>query len=142
MPTTNNLLETINSAITTGSYTTYIPESWTTSSVTTPVCSTIPVCSTTLTPNTIYMSNQSIDETIKEATEKVDKHVDQLEEDIDFLNRERIANETRIKQLISENINKTKQIEDLEKKINAIQAITSTMASMLEELENKVNGTN
>lgn len=136
MPTTNDLLETINNITLTGSYTSYTPESWTTSSV------TAPLCSTTFTPNAIYMSNQSIDETIKEATEKVDKHVDQLEEDIDFLSQEREAHETLIKQLITENINKTKQIEDLEKKINAIQAMTSAFASMLEELENKVNGTN
>ena len=133
MPTTNDLLETINDIALTGSYTSYTPESWTTSSVTTPLCST------TFTPNAIYMSNQSIDDTIKEATEKVDKHVDQLEEDIEFFNKEREEHAKAIAHLLNDSLKKDKDIADLQMKVNGLETILIDMRNLLKELEEKVN---
>lgn len=127
MPTTNDLLETINSAITTGSYTTYTPESWTTSTTAAPF-----YASTTFTPNAIYMSNQSIDETIKEATEKVDKHVDQLEEDIEFLNEKREKLEYDLNELRAQHF---KTVSELTMKIDKLETDNANLITRLLSLE-------
>jgi len=136
MPITNDLLETINSAITAGGgYTTYTPESWTTSTTAAPF-----YASTTFTPNTIYMSNSNIDEKISEYTEKVDKHVDQLEEDIEFLNNEREDQSQAIVDLINDNVEKERRISNLELKVNHLESLLSETINKLTELEVKVNG--
>lgn len=130
MPTTNDLLETINNITLTGGYTSYTPESWTTSSV------TAPLCSTTFTPNAIYMSNQSVDETIKEATEKVDKHVDQLEEDIEFLNEKREKLEYDLNELRAQHF---KTVSELTMKIDKLETDNVNLITRLLSLEDVLN---
>ena len=63
---------------------------------------------TTAGPTSITFTVDNVEEKTKEYCDKVDQHVDKLEEDIEFLNNKRHMNEEHIEFLINQNIQKEK----------------------------------
>lgn len=83
-------------------------------------------------PTVELVGSNTIEEKIREYEEKLDKHVEQLEEDIQFFNDSRDRQEQAIKELIIANVEKDKKIKNLEDIIDYLK-------DKLFELEGKLN---
>lgn len=88
---------------------------------------------------TTELSNSSLEETVKQYCDKVDRHVDKLEEDIEFLNNERISHDDLIGILVHENIEKNNKIKDL---TDTIESLKRYIDDRLNTLEKKLNENN
>lgn len=99
----------------------------------------------TSTATTCYTSPNSLaslsrDDTIQQALEHIDKHVDELEGDIDFFNKEREKQAKTIQELINANINQDKIINKLQADLDAQKLYTNWLESKIKELGEKING--
>ena len=75
----------------------------------------------------------NVDEKIKGYEEKLDKHVEQLEEDIQFFNEERLKQEEAIKALINAGAEKDKKIKNLEDICNYLESRLCVLEDKLNE---------
>ena len=84
-------------------------------------------------PLTVTVTN-TLQEKMEQSIEKIDKHVDQLEEDIDFFNNKRLEHDVNIEYLMQENAKKDKNIADLQIKVEKhekqIISLTSQLAAV------------
>lgn len=100
---------------------------------------TSPTVYTTIGPTPISFTYENTEEKIKEYCDKVDQHVDKLEEDIEFLNNKRQMNEEHIVRLINQNIQKDTKIKELEDSITFLKGYTSHLEGLIHVLEEKIN---
>ena len=113
-----------------------------------PITSTI--TSTSTTSPTVYTTSgptisfigENTEEKMKEYCDKVDQHVDKLEEDIEFLNNQRISHDQVIESLIHANIEKDNKIKDLTDNIESLKGYVSYIVDRLDLLEEKLNENN
>lgn len=94
----------------------------------------------TTTTGTIYAAYNTSEEKMKEYTEKVDKHVDQLEEDIEFLNNERESLKYVVKRIDADLDTATYRINALEDENTKLKAHIDYLERKIYELEAKFNG--
>lgn len=73
----------------------------------------------------------------KEMCDKVEQHIDQLEEDIQFFNDKREESENLIKFLHNSMASANAKITELEKEITGLKGYTSWLESELMEMKNK-----
>lgn len=90
-------------------------------------------------PTVELVESNTIEERIREYEEKLDKHVEQLEEDIQFFNDSRERQEQAIKELIIANVEKDKKIKILEDKIIYLDGFTGYLENKITVLEDKFN---
>lgn len=90
--------------------------------------------STTGTMYTLTMgpTSEEIEKKIKDASDKIDQHVDALEQDIDFLNKRQEDQENNIDNLAEENL-------DLKVQIRCLRSAIDTLKEQITELNNKYN---
>ena len=100
---------------------------------------------TSYTSAPVYVSFENTEAKIKEYTEKVDKHVDELEEDIDYFNRTLEQQDAKVKShenCINDNytINaeQDKKIKALEDKIDLLENYTNYLDGRVMALEDKI----
>lgn len=103
---------------------------------------TSPTVYTTVGPTSISFSYENTEETVKEYCDKVDQHVDKLEEDIDFLNNQRISHDQLIETLVHANIEKDNKIKDLTDAIESLKGYVNYIVGRLDLLEEKPNENN
>ena len=113
-----------------------------TTSTTTSTSTTSPTVYTTIGPTSISFVHEDTKEKMKEYCDKVDQHVDKLEEDIEFLNNQRISHDQVIESLIHANIEKDNKIKDLTDTIESLKGYVSYIADRLDLLEEKPNENN
>ena len=101
-----------------------------------------PTVYTTLGPNSISFTYANTEEKMKEYCDKVDQHVDKLEEDIEFLNDKRISHDQLIDTLIHVNIEKDNKIKDLTNAIETLKGYVNYIENRLNLLEEKRNENN
>lgn len=110
-----------------------------TTSTTTSTSATIsPTIYTTVGPTSISLAYEDTQEKVKEYCDKVDKHVDELEEDIEFLNEKRQSNEERLEQLINQNIWQDTTIKELTARIGDLQGYINYLVDRISILEEKI----
>ena len=136
-------IPTSSSTITVGSGTGYSPA--TTTTISYPVSSTWPIAAM---PVSGGVCDDGLEEKIKKYTNKVDEHIDELEEDIEFLNKKREELEKNFNagmSTISESINDDRErITELETRsaaANSPEELTFRMIA-LEELCKKLESDN
>ena len=125
MPTTYDTVYNIGATASTscnGSYTTTTTTAADSAVYTITAADTLTSFPTTITWPTITVTT---DEKIKEYTDKTDKHIDELEQDIEFLNTEREKTNVLLK--------------DYEDKINCFKICIDYMQTKIAELEDKLN---
>ena len=105
------------------------------------ISTTSPTVYTTSGP-TISFIGENTEEKMKEYCDKVDQHVDKLEEDIEFLNNQRISHDQVIESLIHANIEKDNKIKDLTDNIESLKGYVSYIVDRLDLLEEKLNENN
>ena len=110
-----------------------------TSTTTTSTSTTSPTVYTTVGPTTISFAYENTQEKMKEYCDKVDQHVDKLEEDIEFLNNQRISHDQLIETLIHANIEKENKIKDLTDAIESLKGYVNYIVDRLDLLEEKQN---
>lgn len=101
----------------------------------------IPTVYTTSGP-TISFTYEDTEEKMKEYCDKVDQHVDKLEEDIEFLNERRTANEAQIEFLVQQNIEKDTKIKELTLELHDIKGYANYLVSRIDLLEAQINENN
>ncbi len=74
-------------------------------------------------------------EKVEKYTESTDRHVDQLEEDIEFLNNKRKESEETYKDILSYISNLETKLCSAEKEIEALKNYTNFLATRIENLE-------
>lgn len=87
---------------------------------------------------TITLAYSDTEEKMKEYCDKVDQHVDALEEDIEFLNEKRKSNEERIEQLINQNTEQDTTIKELTARIGDLQGYINYLVDRINILEEKM----
>lgn len=107
-------------------------------STTTSTSTSAPTIYTTSGP-TITLAYENTQEKVKEYCDKVDQHVDELEEDIEFLNEKRKSNEERLEQLINQNIEQDTTIKELTARIGDLQGYINYLVDRISVLEGKIN---
>jgi peptidoglycan hydrolase CwlO-like protein len=111
-----------------------------TTSTTTSTSATIsPTIYTTVGPTSISLAYENTEEKMREYCDKVDQHVDKLEEDIEFLNEKRKLNEEHIENLINQNLQKDTTIKELTARINSLQGYINYLVDRISVLEGKIN---
>ena len=93
----------------------------------------------------MYVSFENTEATVKEYTEKVDKHVDELEEDIDYFNQKLEQQQEQVVSLeekntinLNMNIEQDKKIKALEDKIDLLENYTNYLEGRVMALEDKI----
>ena len=105
---------------------------------TTSTSATSPTIYTTIGPSSISFVQRDTEEKTKEYCDKVDQHVDKLEEDIEFLNEKRKSNEELIDQLIYQNSEMDTKIKTLESSVTFLKNYTSHLEALINMLQDKV----
>lgn len=101
-----------------------------------------PTVYTTLGPASISFTYEDTKEKMKEYCDKVDQHVDKLEEDIEFLNNQRISHDQLIETLVHANIEKDNKIKNLTDTIESLKGYVNYIVDRLDLLEEKINENN
>lgn len=88
---------------------------------------------TAVNPITINPVNiiNPLQEKMEQYVEKVEKHVDQLEEDIEFFNNKRMEQDDNIEYLMMENDKKDKTITELQIKIEILEKQITSLTNQL-----------
>lgn len=105
---------------------------------TTTTSTTTPTVYTTSGP-TISFIYENTEERMKNYCDKVDQHVDKLEEDIEFLNEKRKLNEGHLERLINQNIEQDAAIKDLTNEIKDLRGYINYLVDRITVLEDKIN---
>lgn len=113
-----------------------------TSTITTSTSTTSPTVYTTVGPTSISFAYDNTEEKMREYCDKVDQHVDKLEEDIEFLNNQRISHDQLIETLVHANIEKDNKIKDLTDAIESLKGYVKYIIDRLDLLEEKPNENN
>ena len=92
----------------------------------------------TMSGPTITLAYENTQEKVKEYCDKVDQHVDELEEDIEFLNEKRRSNEERLEQLINQNSEKDTAIKELTAEVNDLRGYVNYLVDRISILEGKI----
>ena len=127
---------------TTTSSTTISPSiTWEPDCITTTTVPYYPTPATTIT-SSIHLITE---EKIKEYTDKVDQHVDQLEEDIQFFNEKREEDEKKIDDLIGQLANanfrlgeKDTQIKNLEHEVSNLKGLVGWLEDTILKIQEKM----
>lgn len=109
-----------------------------TSGFSTTTTATAPNVYTTSGP-TISFTYENTEEKMRKYCDKVDQHVDKLEEDIEFLNDKRKSNEGNLEQLINQNIEQDAEIKNLINEIKDLQGYINYLVDRISMLEGKIN---
>lgn len=88
----------------------------------------------TVSSPTIYLSYESTEEKIKEYTEKTDKHVDELEADIEFLNKERQDMNDKLIFQATTIYDLTNRIKELEDTCKSLKTFVNYLETRMEEI--------
>ena len=107
-------------------------------STTTATSTTSPTIYTTVGPTSISFAYENTEEKMREYCDKVDQHVDKLEEDIEFLNEKRKLNEEHIENLINQNLQKDTRIKVLEDTVTFLKGYTDHLEILIHALEDKI----
>ena len=75
---------------------------------------------------------------MKEYCDKVDQHVDKLEEDIEFLNEKRLSHDELLEILVNANIERDNKIKALESSVAYLKTYTSHLETVIHMLEDKL----
>lgn len=94
-----------------------------------------PTIYATIDPTSISFTYKDTEEKMKEYCDKVDQHVDKLEEDIEFLNDHRLSNEEQIEFLVQQNIEKDTKIKELISELQDIKGYANYLANRIDLLE-------
>lgn len=76
---------------------------------------------------------------VSESLKKVDQHVDQLEEDIEFFNKERIEQQLKIDSLVTKICVQETVINNLKSEIDALKSYTGWLERNINELRDKID---
>ena len=106
-------------------------------STTTSTSTIPPTVYTTVGPASISFAYNNTEEKMKEYCDKVDQHVDKLEEDIDFLNNQRISHDQLIETLVHANIEKDNKIKDLTDTIESLRGYVNYIEDRINILEGR-----
>ena len=109
-----------------------------TTSTSTSTSTTSPTVYTTIGPTSISFTYENTEEKMKEYCDKVDQHVDKLEEDIEFFNNKRLTIEEHVEYLINQNIQKDTKIKELEDTITNLKSFINFLDNKINDLEAKV----
>ncbi len=109
-----------------------------TTSTTTSTSTTSPTVYTTIGPTSISFAYKNTEEKMKEYCDKVDQHVDKLEEDIEFFNTKREEQEQVIAVLRINNTEYNRRIEELEKEKMNLESYAHWLESRIDALEGKI----
>lgn len=103
----------------------------------------IPISAST--PGTLHVTYDTSEEKMKEYTEKVDRHVDQLEEDIDYFNKELEQQQEQIVSLeekdttnLNINMEQNRKIKTLEDEVEFLKNYSSYLEGRIMALEGKI----
>lgn len=105
---------------------------------TTTTSTTSPTVYTTVGPTSVSFIYKDTEEKMKEYCDKVDQHVDELEEDIEFLNTKREEQEQVIAAMQVNNTDYNKRIEELEKEKMNLESYVHWLETRIEILEGKI----
>ena len=92
----------------------------------------------TMSGPTITLAYENTQEKVKEYCDKVDQHVDELEEDIEIINEKRRSNEERLEQLINQNSEKDTAIKELTAEVNDLRGYVNYLVDRISILEGKI----
>lgn len=107
-------------------------------SLTSTTTTTSPTIYTAIGPSSISIVHENTEETVKKYCDKVDQHVDKLEEDIEFLNEKRLSHGDLLEILVNANIEKDNKIKALEGSVTYLKNYTSHLEALIHLLEDKV----
>ena len=105
---------------------------------TTTTSTTSPTVYTTVGPASVSFIYKDTEEKMREYCDKVDRHVDELEEDIEFLNTKREEQEQVVAALRINDTQYNKRIEELEKEKMNLESYVNWLESRIEALEGKI----
>ena len=105
---------------------------------TTTTSTTSPTVYTTVGPASVSFIYKDTEEKMREYCDKVDRHVDELEEDIEFLNTKREEQEQVVAALRINDTEYNKRIEELEKEKMNLESYVNWLESRIEALEGKI----
>lgn len=91
---------------------------------------------------TLSFNFTSVTEKIKEAEERIDKHVDQLEEDIEYFNNKLKELSDKLEYEEAINVEQNTKIKDLENQVSLLDGHINYLEGRLALLEGKINGNN
>lgn len=106
--------------------------------ITTTTSTTSPTVYTTVGPASVSFIYKDTEEKMREYCDKVDRHVDELEEDIEFLNTKREEQEQVIAALLVNDTEYNKRIEELEKEKMHLESYVNWLETRIGALEEKI----